>query len=527
MLSAVLAINSGSLPAAEADSATDSFEITRFVVEGNSVLPQPLIDATLAPLLGKERDFSHVQQALEALDNAYREQGYNAVHVSVPEQSLNRGVVRLRVVEIRVGSLRIEGNAAFDEANIRRSLPGLRLGSTPNILEVAANLKLANDNPAKRTSVQLRESAGVDGRSSMDVLVRTTGDKAWKLGLSLDNAGGGASSAMGNARAGVAYQHANVAGLDHVARLQFITSLEQPGQASAYGAAYRIPLYSLGDSVDVVANHSEAGSGPISVGPFDLHARGTGTALAARYNRHLRQIGDLESRLIFGIDHRAYSNDAPVSGVPVDHSIAVHPLSLAYAGRWLLDNAETTFHVSLAHNLPGGGKGSAAELGRARAGADARYTLLRYGAKLRLDLPADWQLSLNGAGQYTRDRLVWTEQFTLGGARSVRGFREADVANDKGYGLSAQMQTPELCAGSLPYGALCRAVGFYDAGRVARNGALPGEELRSSIASIGLGLRLTVGQDASINIDYARVIDGGGGSTGGEQRVHAGIAISY
>jgi len=507
-------------PGRHSQAAADSFEITRFAVEGNSVLPQGLIDDTLAPLLGKGRDFSHVQQALEALDNAYREQGYNAVRVSVPEQSLNQGVVRLRVMEMRVGSLRIEGNAVFDEANIRRSLPGLRPGSTPNIHEVAANLRLANDNPAKRTSVQFRESAGADGRSSLDVLVRATGGKAWKLGLSLDNAGNGTA---GSARAGLAYQHANIAGLDHVARLRFTTSLEQPGKVSTFGAGYHIPLYPLGDSLDLFAGRAKAGSGPISVGVFDLNVRGTGTMIAARYNQHLRQFGDIESRLIYGIDHRAYGNDAQVAGVPRDQQIAVHPLSLAYAGRWLLDHGETRFHAGVARNLPGGSKGSAADLDRARAGADARYTLIRYGASLQLNLPADWQLGLNATGQHTHDRLVWTEQFTLGGARSVRGFREAEVAGDKGYGVTTEIQTPELCAGSMPYGTLCRAVGFYDTGRVARNGALPGEELRSFIASIGLGLRLTVGQDASVNIDYARVIDGSGGG----QRVHAAIVLNY
>lgn len=504
----------------------DSFEITRFAVEGNTVLPQRLIDATLAPLLGKGRDFSHVQLALEALDNAYREQGYNAVHVSVPEQSLNRGVVRLRVVEIRVGSMRIEGNAVFDEANIRRSLPGLRPGRTPNIHEVAANLKLANDNPAKRTSVQFRESAGTDGRSSLDVLVRTTGSKAWKLNLSLDNAGGGTGTmATGSTRAGIAYQHANVAGLDHVARLQFTTSLEQPGKVSSHAAAYRIPLYQLGDSLDFFAGYSDAGSGPTSIDSFDLNTRGSGTMLAARYNQHLRQVGDLESRLIYGINHRAYRNDAPLPGMPADHRIAVQPLSLGYAGRWLPDSGELAFRFGLAHNLPGGS--GAADLDRARAGADARYTLMRYGASLRLNLSAEWRLSLIATGQHTHDRLVWPEQFTLGGARSVRGFREADIAGDKGHALTAELQTSELCAGNLPLGARCRLAAFYDTGRVTRNGALPGEDTRSSIASAGLGLRLNMGPDVSLHIDYARVIDGGGSSANGEQRVHAAMVLTY
>jgi hemolysin activation/secretion protein len=523
---AVLVLGSALSLSCHAQSAADSFDITRFVVEGNSVLSAQAIDAALAPLSGKGRDFSHVQQALEALDNAYRERGYNAVQLSVPEQSLSQGVIRLRVVEMRVGSLRIVGNAFFDEANIRRSLPGLRLGMTPNIHEVAASLKLANENPAKRTSVQFRESAGADGSSSIDALIRISGGKVSKLELSLDNAGGNTAGNTGSARAGLAYQHANIGGLDHVGKVQVITT-PQPGRAALYSAAYHIPLYQRGDSMDVFASHSDHGRGPVAVGAFELQARGSGTVLAARYNQHLRQIGDLESRLIYSIDHRAYRNDAPIPGVPTDQRITVQPVSLTYAGRWLLDHGQISFHLGMAHNLSGGGRGGAGDLGRARAGAQASYTLLRYGARFRLDLPADWQLNLAATAQHTRHSLVWAEQFTLGGTRSVRGFGEADIAGDKGHALQAELQTPELCAGRLPQAAPCRLVGFYDAGRVAGNGALPGQDTRSAIASAGLGLRLAMGQDVSLHIDYARVIDGGGGSANGEQRVHASFVLTY
>src|SRR6266853_1433077 len=74
------------------------FEIQRFLVEGNTLLKQSELDGILTPFSGKNRDFGDIQRALEALQDAYTGRGYNAVRVSIPEQDIRAGQVRLRVV---------------------------------------------------------------------------------------------------------------------------------------------------------------------------------------------------------------------------------------------------------------------------------------------------------------------------------------------------------------------------------------------------------------------------------------------
>src|SRR5215217_7579276 len=90
------------------DSAAIRFEIARFDVQGNTLLPAARIDQLLAPFTGKTRDFGDVQRALEALEGAYHAQGYNVVTVELPEQELNRGVVLLRVVETKIGRVGVK-----------------------------------------------------------------------------------------------------------------------------------------------------------------------------------------------------------------------------------------------------------------------------------------------------------------------------------------------------------------------------------------------------------------------------------
>jgi len=156
---ALLALSTLSARAGEvADSPIVSFEIVRFEVQGNTLLPQPSIEAVLAPFTGAKREFSDVERAIEALRAAYHRRGFKLVQVVLPEQGLTDGVVHLQVVEAHIGKVMVEGNRVFDQTNIRRSLPGLREGEVPDLDRISASLKLANESPAKKTTLQLQSS---------------------------------------------------------------------------------------------------------------------------------------------------------------------------------------------------------------------------------------------------------------------------------------------------------------------------------------------------------------------------------
>jgi hemolysin activation/secretion protein len=513
----------GTAHATEQQSDIPRFPISRFQVEGNSLLPQESIDRLLTPFAGESRDFGDVQRALEALEAAYRERGYSLVQVALPEQELNGGVVRLQVVETRIGRVIVEGNQHFDEANIRNSLPALREGESPNIDQVSTSLRLANENPAKKVTLQLRSGAR-DGET--DAVVKVKDEKPWEVGMSLANTG---NSATGKTQLGVLFRHANVAGLDHVASLQYITSVEKPNQVSVYGAGYHIPLYQLGDSIDLFASYSDVNSAFVLAGITDLQVSGRGTVLGARYNQNMRRVGNYESRLIYGVDYKAYKNGLALGGGPAQAvgDVTVRPLSVGYAGTWGLNQAEFAFNVSALHNLPGGDKGGSADFQAARTGASSNYGILRYGASYGRALPQDWQMRFNFAGQYTRDALVPGEQFGAGGAASVRGFQERELSNDSGHVFNAELYTPNLCAGMQSVAAQCRALAFYDAARVSRNNALPGEVEDASIASVGLGLRVAIDRNMALQLDAGRVVDAGINSGKGDIRLHVRLTLSY
>lgn len=503
---------------AQAAPDNPTFEIRSYTVAGNSVLPGRRIESVLAPYTGRERSFADVQAAMAALQQAYARAGYGAVQVSVPEQRLADGNIRLQVVEARLRAVTIAGNEHFDTDNIRRSLPALHDNAPPNTDELAQQIRFANENPAKRIAVELKS----DTPGAVDAAVVVRDDKPWKVGAVLDNTG---TPATGRLRSGVFFQHADVADLDQVFTGQYVTSPEHLAQVTILAANYRIPLYGVGDSVDLFGVHADVDSGVVG----DLfNLRGRGSVVGVRYHQNLRPTADYRHRLSYGFEYRLLDNRVTTlgGGAELVPDVTVHPLTLGYSASWSGERQQLDFSTSYVRNIPGGHLGREADIRAARAGANASYQILRWSATFTRALPEDWQLRFVSDGQYTRDSLVSGEQFGIGGQDSVRGFLEREVVNDSGYRTALELVSPDVGNRMAP-GLAANALVFYDFGRVTRNRALAGETGEVSIASFGIGIRLSVAPHATLRLDLAHVMRGTSSRVRGTDGLHFSIGIAY
>jgi hemolysin activation/secretion protein len=490
-------------PAADRDDGGgDRFEIRGYQIEGNTLLLQSDIDRLLAPYTGTLKDFGDVQRALEALQDRYQAAGYAGIQVLLPEQELERGNVLFRVMEPKVGRIIVEGNEHFSVGNARRSVPALLPGTTPNTREVAASVRVANENPAKQTAVLLRPGTR---EGEVDAVIRVADVPPVRYSVSLDNTG---NEETGMYRTGFSFQNANLFDRDHVLTMQYITSPRNINDVEVYGIGYRIPLYGPGDSIDLVAGYSTVNSGTVQ-NLFDVS--GQGSIYAFRYNHNFSKLGDFEHRLVYGLDYRAYRNlVTPVGGgfnfVP---DITVHPATLTYSGLLRRQEGDINAYLGYAQNIPGGNDGTEENFKASRTDARAAYRIWRLGGIFTRNFLKDWQFRLKMDAQYSRDALIAAEQFGLGGAESIRGFNERYTSNDKGYRSSWEIYTPDR--GGLPgfENAKLRFLGFYDTGHLSRNSPQPGELLHVSLDSVGVGMRMSYGNNFTVKADFAQVLHDG------------------
>ena len=503
------------------------FDIARYVVEGNTLLSEETIARLVAPFSGRGRDFGDVQRALEALENAYRARGYSAVQVYLPEQQLEKGEVRLRVVEARIRNFEIQGNRFFNEQNVRDSLVSLAPGRSPNSNAVAKNLAIVNENLAKQTNVTLR--AG-DKEGEVDVLVEVADDNPKKAFVALDNTG---TPSTGYYRLGFGYQNANLNDRDSAMTLQYITSPDHVRDVAIYSASYHLPLYRFGGSMDFVAGYSDVNAGTSQTTAGPLSFTGRGGIVSVRYNQHLDRFAGYDHKLVWSLDRRDYRNNCSVGNFGAEGcgtaaaTFSIVPLALGYQGTFLSGTAQTTLYATAVGNLGAGSYGNTDALGRARFGAKESYSLVRFGASHSQALADDWQLRGRVDAQYTNEVLVGPEQFGIGGANSVRGFLERERADDRGHAASVELYTPEL-AQRLDWkeGSL-RLLVFYDIGRTSRVNPLPGEQIYNGIASAGVGVRVARQKAFSLRMDLANIRNEGGTREQGHWRGTFAAVLSF
>jgi hemolysin activation/secretion protein len=468
------------------------FDISSYTVQGATLMDKAKIAAAVAPYAGKNKDFSDVQNAVQAIQALYAKGGYTAVQVLLPEQELDKGKVNIRVIESRYGQVNVQGQKYFSADNVRYALPSLREGAFPNSKLIARELKLANENPARHVDVVLKAGQKPE-QVDADVHVNDQNPVSW--GVTFDNTG---STETGHTRLGLSYRNANVRNADDVANLQLQVSPQHMNRVRVFGAGYKIPLYSRGDSVEFFAGHSTVNS---TVGGLS-NFQGGGELLNVRYNQMLERMGEFDPRLSWGFDWRDFKKieqTQPPQPDPLYREIVVTPLSIAVAASRKGVRSQTDFNVGLSANLPMGSKGNKTAFANydpsGALSPDANYRILRFGASYVQAFGEDWQLRTALTGQWSNNVLVLGEQMRLGGMNGVRGFAEGSEAGEKGARWTLETYTPS----DSFFGFDTRGLVFFDGGKVSSRSGL-----YSSITSAGIGLRASRDK-YSARVDVARI----------------------
>lgn len=145
---AAFCINS-SLPASPVPPATNAaptFKVLGYQIQGNTILTPDIVDRAVTNCTGTNVTIATIQKARANLTLAYRERGFIAVDVALPQQTLTNDTVRMVVTEGKLTDISIFGNRYFSKENILRSLPSLQTNITLNNLVFQQDLDQSNAN---------------------------------------------------------------------------------------------------------------------------------------------------------------------------------------------------------------------------------------------------------------------------------------------------------------------------------------------------------------------------------------------
>ena len=470
------------------------FDILEYRVEGTSLLPLAVIERAVYPHLGEKKTIKDVESAREALEKAYHEAGYLTVVVSIPQQKVDAGVVKLAVTEAPVDRLRVVESRYFSLGQIKAGAPELAEGNVPNFPQMQQELAALNRSPDRRITPVLRPGK-TPGTLEVDLKVE---DRLPLHGNVEVNNRYSQDTTPTRLWAGLRWD--NLWEKQHSLGLAVQTVPEHPDESGVLSVNYSWPLAS-GDYLAFYGVESDSNIAAVGT----LNVVGRGRIYGARYILPLRGADDFFQTATFGVDYKDIKQSVNlINSGGFNTPITYMPLTMGWDGTWIGDGRITKFGAAFNFHVRGM-LGSEQEFADKRFKGKPGYSYLRGAASHNETLTGGWGLGARMSWQYTEQALISNEQFVVGGVDTVRGYLESSALGDTGIALSLEAATPNLGKHLGESVDDAHLLAFIDAGTVNVIEPITAASTYN-LSSYGLGVRLKGWRGASVSLDWATVL---------------------
>jgi hemolysin activation/secretion protein len=469
--------------------------VNTITVEGASLLTNEEIKKITADFEGKELSLKAIQKIADLITDEYRLKGYVTSRAYIPPQTIKEGVLIIKVIEGKLGSVDIRGNRYFKTSLLERKLD-LESAGYFDYSALQNSLVYINEHPDRKARATL-----VPGKEpgTTDVVIDVEDRFPFHVSAEYDNYG---SRYIGKDRYALVLEHNNLLGFDDKAyfKLQYSEGFDLKLQQGRYS-------YPLSQDVNIGAYFLR---NSIKLGEEfeDVDSRGKAKIYGVFLNSALITEPDLDLRLNLGFDYKSVKNYLLGDQLSRDEvRVAKAGLDLDANDAWGRNVITGEFDLGIP-DIMGGMENKDPDSSRDGAGGKFNKWLFNY---YRLQsMPFETSLLWKNSAQYSTYNLVASEEFQIGGPASVRGYTPAEYSGDRGFYTSPELSIPwyfiskdsriPYTENSKWYDAL-RFVLFYDWATAKFNTAQPGEKKSQTIRGYGYGLRLNIKDNVSFRVE--------------------------
>lgn len=458
--------------------------------EGASAVASEVLDALAAPYIGREMPLAEVFALAEEVTNEYRRRGFVLSRAIVGPQRIEDGVVTIQVVEGFIGRTTIEGEAGGYRPYLDAYLAPLRERRPTTGHDLSRALLLARDLQGAQVRAVLAPSPDTAGAADLTLAIERRPVEGF---VALDNRG---SRWLGPLQIYGGVTLNDLLGAGERLAITGVAAPDQGGELGFLSATYDQPVGGSGLRAGTFVSYVRTRPGG-ELRTLGLEGESVTAGGTLQYPLQRSRDANLLGRLTF----TARNSESRNFGLdPIFHD-RTRTLSVeAIANQATPWGARLTLHLSVTGGLDLFGATRAPDPAKSRATASGKFTRFNVETTWVQYLNGGLHLLLGGAAQVSRDSLLASEEFGLGGTQFGRAFDPSEVTGDEGFAGTAELfyAYPAFRSGTL------EPFVYYEGGRVQQNDALPGEAARASLESLGVGIRLTLNEGVAASIEYAK-----------------------
>jgi len=487
---------------AAAQNAGQRVMVQDIQFSGNTAISSDMLSEVVGTNRGKEMSLAELRALADSVSEYYRARGYFLAKAVLPEQDIVNGVVNLEILEGKPGKVEITGNNHYATSFLDSFFNRIRRQGVIRKNNLERALLIMNSLPGlKATSVL---EAG-DVKGTTDILVTVVEGKQTRGTLEADNFG--SRFARVRAQAGVDFMNALNRG--DVCSLSGLAGLSSD-DLYYFNANCTVPVDANGTSLGFYGLSGDFGVGK-EFTALDIQGSAYAMGMYATRILKIKQNGNIGGEI--GLDIKNSEQDMLGINSSTDHIVS---LRLGVKKNATDKEGRTYAGFTITQGLGemlGGMENDDPKSSRAAGGADNSFTKLNIELARIQILTEKAFLIARLNGQLTNKSVVAGEQFSIGGADSVRGFSQSVYGGDKGFQISLEGR---FASSKERLEKLQFAV-FLESGHVSVKNPVLGQIDSKTITGAGLGLRAYPGNDLLIRADVGFPV--GGKETGDDSVV--------
>lgn len=464
-------------PGQQADPNAPKFAVSAIQITGNSVISTDQLQAAIKPMLAPQMNLADLNRVAEAITTLYRDRGYRLARAVVVAQRVENGVVRIEVLEGKLGKINIHGNTRYDSAFIESRLGGLS-GNAVTLSALERNLLLLNDLPGF-TGASVLQPGAEYGTTDLDLGVA---EKTVGGNIGFNNYG---PTALGRNRVDAAFDLNNPLKLGDQLSARVIES--EAGHLNYRRVAYSLAAGPYGTRVGLSTAYTN-----YSVGGAFARLHLTGTSRNEELFATHPIIRSRMTNLVLGFNLRDTYSNQDVFGAPLTQNHLTDGV-VSLLGSRIGDNGAVTT-ATFQHTSNGRSNNTGLQQNAVRSKFDLDVSHLQ-------PIARDLDLYLRGQVVYSDQALPDVDRFGIGGPDSVRAFSTSESRGDRGH-----QGTVEGRYRFSIFGTLAVATAFVDSGQVYRLG--PAATVpKESLTGAGVGLNLFPVKALRVRAEFAHRLD--------------------
>ena len=437
--------------------------IQKVIVEGNQSIGCEEICGWLEPNLNKDESIQDIYDLCQVIATHYAKKGYFLARAYPPPQTLQDGILKIAVLEGKIGRIQVVGNCFYSSAFILSYFNRLQGGAIQYDQFLRA-LLLVNENSDLKVGALFEKGEKV---GTADIILRASDHRPVHLFLNENNYGrkltthtqfGGRLDNGSNFVYGDKLSVAEVVGFP-IEALYFTDII------------YTAPLTHMGTSLEIAYLFSKFHVMELT----SLHLRGNSSVATLQITQAIlrKRLTSLDGFVSF--NYKQFQNYFLSERTSTDK---LRPIGLGVTfDTYAISHGRDYLTAQVAAGIPRflGGLKARTNIG-SRYGSGGRYVKFNLDYDHLHQFYSDYMVTFHTSGQWSPGKLEIPEQIYIGGGSTVRGFPLASALGDSGYYTNLEFHMPlpflkEHRFFKKKWKEWIQVVGFIDNGGVFLQGA--------------------------------------------------------